>query len=177
MMTNTTDQSVTRFQAGKQGFLVGFAISATPILYGIFTIRDGPTPDPMFSAFAFIFPLLFGGGLSGFIVEAVIIRKWIHGNEHLRYKKGIIGGTIVGSLLALPIALYSGFILGAPIANALLRTDHPSSPVSFTLASGVATLLITITMVSLISSFVTLCGIAVQGLIRVVTRIIHGTVA
>jgi hypothetical protein len=175
MMTNTINQDVTTFQAGKHGVFVGLVISAAPILYAVLSPWRGPAPDPMFSAFAFIIPLLLAGGLSGFIVEAVIIRKWIYKSDHLKYKKGIIGGTMLAGLLALPIGLYSGFILGAPIANALIGTDYPSSPIGFKLGSGVATLFVTPTMVLLISSFGTLVGITVQALVRIATKLMHRT--
>ena len=176
MMINTINQgSTTLIHKGQYGFLVGFAISAIPILYAILTPSRGPTGPMLWNAFAFIIPLLCGGGLSGFIVEAVIIRKWIYKNDHLKYKKGIIGGTILAGLIALPLGLYAGFILGAPITVAIFRTDYPSSPIGFTLGSGAATFFVTTTMVLLISSFGTIIGLVLQTLVRLATRLIHRT--
>ncbi len=88
---------------------------------------------------------------------------------------GIIGGTILAGLIALPIGLYLGFLLGAPITVALFRTDYSSSPIGFTLGSGVATLFVTTTVVLLISSCGTFIGHVVQALVRVAIKLIHRT--
>jgi phosphotransferase system glucose/maltose/N-acetylglucosamine-specific IIC component len=178
MTSNVNQRAVAAFRKGKYGVSSGFTISAVLILYVIISPSRGPLlPDYSLGSITFfiigiILPALLGAGISGFIIEAIIIRKWIFRNNHLQqYKKGSISGTILCGILALPFALFISVIFsgwGGSLGNAIGELFHDPDT-GFLLGLAFFGIIIPPVIVTAVSSLGTILGYSVQLIFRCIT--------
>ncbi len=170
MKSNINQSAGSAFSKGKDGFSGGFGIAAVLTLYMIISPSRGPLlPDYglgsiSFLIFGIILPSLLGAGTSGFIVEAVIIKEWINGRSKIKFKKGIIGGAILCSILALPFGLFLGVIFsgwGGSFGGAAGELIHNQKAGIF-LGLALLGYIIPPVIVTIVSSFGTIIGLAID---------------
>ncbi len=114
------------FSNSKIGVTIGIMGATLAILY----VELSPTKGPplttygnkavLLSIFGFYAPAIGAGGLCGYVIEALIIRKFIMAKElFLYYEAGSIIGCIIAGIIVLPIGLFIGVVVGTTLGGGI----------------------------------------------------------
>jgi len=105
----------------KLGIIIGTIAGIIFVLWSV----PGPllpsySAESIFSIIFIYLSTVIAGGISGLIIEGLIIKKYMLLNEpFMNYKGGSIIGCIIGGIILFPIACFLGMIIGGSFGFAM----------------------------------------------------------
>ena len=158
----------------KLGIIIGTIAGIIFVLWSV----PGPllpsySAESIFSIIFIYLSTVIAGGISGLIIEGLIIKKYILLNEpFMNYKGGSIIGCIIGGIILFPIACFLGMIIGGSFGFAMggaiktkIGLDKQGIPIiGIGLAFGITFVIICITLIGAVIG--SLLGLFINTLLR-----------
>ena len=144
----------------KAGIVTGGIVSAGVLVWFLFTPSRGPLlPSYSGSSVAFLLlaislPAILGGTIGGGIIEGVLIRKYILGNQALlSHKPACVIGSILGGVLFYPIGAFLGIVSGTIWGGAIGSSTGTKVGITNTIPAGIG-IAIGISMIAILMTLV-----------------------
>lgn len=157
------------------GFISGGIIASIFVAYFILSTQNYfPNKDSLSITALMILAIIFGGAVSGMVVENSILKKIILENKHLAiFRYGSTAGCIIGSLFFSPIALFLSIVIGGSFGGSLggiISNKIGIGKMGIPIGISLGVILVIIVVISIGSLIGTMVGCFIENLVKVVFR-------